>query len=452
MPDVRWLATVAVPLVLLALFLARPAIDAIWENHQAHFWLVLAAAATATALGYAVSAAARRRRDARLLLISLAFIASSGFLGLHALATPGVLLGPNAGFELATPVGLVVAGAFAAAASNELTHERAQALVGRANTLLGALLALLALWGLVSLAELPPLDSPLTKEQLEGWQLLLAAVGIAFYGLATIGFVRLYRRRGTRFVLAFTIAFALLAEAMIAIAGARNWHLSWWEWHVLMLSAFLTIALAARAEWHEERFSPLYLDETLAGAKEVSVVLADLAGFTSFSERHDPAEVTDMLNAYFDPILPLMEQAGGEVHQIVGDELMVIFNKAGDTPDHAARAARAALLLQRTASQITAEHPDWPRFRVGVNSGEVIAGIVGGPRGHRKHGVVGDPVNVAARLQAEAPVGGVVIGEETFGRLGLPAVVEALPPRRVKGKSAPVAAYVLRELDRSEGE
>jgi adenylate cyclase len=316
----RWLATVA-PLVLLGLLLVRPAIDAIWENHQAHFWLVLAAAATATALGYAVSVAARRRRDARLLLISLAFIASSGFLGLHALATPGVLLGPNAGFELATPAGLVVAGAFAAAASVELSPNLAQSVVRAANVVLGVLVLLFAAWGVVSLAELPPLDSPLTTEQLDGWQLVLAVVGIAFYGLATLGFVRLYRRRGSRFVLATAIAFALLAETMVVIAWARNWHLSWWEWHVLMLGAFLTIALAARAEWHEERFSPLYLDETLSGAKEVSVVLADLAGFTSFTEQHDPAEAAAILNAYFERIVPLMERAGGEVHQIVGDEL-----------------------------------------------------------------------------------------------------------------------------------
>jgi adenylate cyclase len=441
-----WLATVAVPLVLLVLLLARPAVDAIWENHQAHFWLVFAAAAIATALGYAVSTAARKRRDARLLLISLAFIASSGFLGLHALATPGVLLGSNAGFELATPVGLVVAGAFAALASREVAHDRAVSVVRHGNALLGGLFAAIGLWALVSLAELPPLDSPLTKEQLDGWQLVLAAVGIAFYGLATIGFVRLYRRRGARFVLAFTIAFALLAEAMVAIAGARNWHLSWWEWHVLMLGAFLTIALAARAEWHEERFSPLYLDETLAGAKEVSVILADLAGFTSFTEEHAAAEVADMLNAYFDRILPLMEETGGEVHQIVGDELMIIFNKAGDTTDHQLRAARAALLLQQTASEVARGHPEWPRFRVGVNSGEVIAGVVGGRRGHRKHGIVGDPVNVAARLQAEAPVGEVLIGDETFASLGAAAVVEPVAPRQVKGKHEPLRAYLLRGL------
>ena len=71
---------------------------------------------------------------------------------------------------------------------------------------------------------------------------------------------------------------------MVVIAWARNWHVSWWEWHVLMLLAFVAIALAARREWHEERFSALYLDETLAGAQDVSILFADLAGFTPFAE------------------------------------------------------------------------------------------------------------------------------------------------------------------------
>jgi adenylate cyclase len=441
-----WLAVVLAPLVLLALVLARPTLDGRWENQQAHFWLVLGAAALATALGWAVSVAARRRRDARLFLISLAFIASSGFLGLHALATPTVLLGPNAGFELATPFGLVVAGLFAAAAALELSPENAQRVVRRSGLLLGALIGLMVLWGIVSLAELPPLDGPLEAEQLDGWQLVLAAVGVLLYGAASFGFVRLYRRRNARFVFAFTLAFVLLAEAMIAIAWARNWQISWWEWHILMLGAFLVIGLAARAEWHEERFSALYLDETLAGAKDVSIVLADLAGFTRYSERHEPAEVAAMLNAYFERLVPLMEAEGGEVHQIVGDELMVLFNKDGGQPDHPARAARAGLLLQETATEVAHGHPDWPRFRVGVNSGEVLAGVVGGATGHRKHGIVGDVVNLAARLEAEAPVGGVLIGEGTFRGLGSAAVVEALPPRRVKGKEEPVAAYVLHAL------
>ena len=441
------LAAVAVgPLFLLGLLLARPAIDGAWENHPAHFWLVLGAALVATALGFSVTTAARRRRDARLFLISLAFIASAAFLGLHALATPGVLLGPNAGFELATPFGLLLAAMFAAGAALELRSDQAERVLRWAPALLVALGAIVAAWATVSLAELPPLDDPLADEQLDGWQLLLAALGVALFGLAAFGFLRLYRRRQERFVLAMALAFVLLAEAMVVIAWAVNWQLSWWEWHILMLASFLLIAFVARAEWHQERFSALYLDETLAGAREVSVLLADLAGYTQFSEVRPPDEVAAMLNAYFEQIIPLMEAAGGEVHQIVGDELMVIFGKDAAVTDHAFRAAEASLVLQRVAHRTAAEHDDWPRFRVGVSSGEVLAAVVGATRGHRKHGVVGDVVNLAARLQAAAPVEGVLIDEETFRELGSQAVVEAVPPMRVKGKREPVTAYRLHGL------
>ena len=317
--------------------------------------------------------------------------------------------------------------------------DRAEAVLRFAPALLVTLGAIVVVWAAVSLAELPPLDDPLASEQLDGWQLILAAVGVALYGIAAFGFLRLHERRQERFVLAFALAFVLLAEAMVVIAWARNWQVSWWEWHVLMLASFLLIAFIARAEWHEERFSALYLDETLAGAREVSVVLADLAGYTAYTERHASDEVAAMLNAYYGRIIPLMERTGGEVHQIVGDELMVIFGKDAAVSDHAFRAARAALVLQRVARRTAAEHDDWPRFRVGVSSGEVHAGLVGATRGHRKHGVVGDVVNLAARLQAAAPVDGVLIGEATFRELGSRAIVEAMPPMRVKGKREPVA-------------
>jgi adenylate cyclase len=447
-----WVVVAVAPLLLLVVLLARPAIDEDWENHPAHFWLVLGAALVATALGYSVTTAARRRRDARLFLISLAFVASASFLGLHALATPGVLLGPNAGFELATPFGLLFAALFAAAASLELRSDRAEAVLRFAPALLVTLGAIVVVWAAVSLAELPPLDDPLASEQLDGWQLILAAVGVALYGIAAFGFLRLHERRQERFVLAFALAFVLLAEAMVVIAWARNWQVSWWEWHVLMLTSFLLIAFVARAEWHEERFSALYLDETLAGAREVSVVLADLAGYTAYTEQHASDEVAAMLNAYYGRIIPLMERTGGEVHQIVGDELMVIFGKDAAVSDHAFRAARAALVLQRVARRTAAEHDDWPRFRVGVSSGEVHAGLVGATRGHRKHGVVGDVVNLAARLQASAPVDGVLIGEATFRELGSRAIVDPMPPMRVKGKREPVASFLLRRLAASESE
>jgi adenylate cyclase len=187
-----WLPTVGggvvlVPIALLALLRLAPDADRRWENQSAHFWLVLAAALLALGLGYAVSMAARRRRDARLFLISLAFMASAGFLGLHALATPTVLLGKNAGFELATPVGLVVAGALAAASTVELGPARAAAVMRRAWLLTGGVGGLLVVWGVVSLAEWPPLDEPLAVEELDGWQLGLAVGGVALFGLAALG-------------------------------------------------------------------------------------------------------------------------------------------------------------------------------------------------------------------------------------------------------------------------
>jgi class 3 adenylate cyclase len=435
------------PIVLVAVLRAQPSLDGRWENHPAHFWLVLAAAAIAVALGLTVTDASRRRRDGRLFLISLAFVASAGFLGLHALATPGVLLGKNAGFELATPFGLVVAGALAAGSALEL-HGRANDRVMRAYVpALASLVALLGLWALVSLTESPPLDAPIPEEELDGWQVSLALIGVAFYGLAALGYLRLYRRRRAAFVFGVALALALLAEAMVVIAWASNWQLSWWEWHVLMLFGFGLVAYTARREWHEERFSALYLDETLRGARDVSILFADLEGFTAYSERHSPAEVGAMLNAYFERVVPLIEREhGAEVHQLIGDAVMAIFNKAGDQPDHAVRAARAGLALQREASRCREGHEDWPRFRVGINSGEVLAGVVGAERGHRKHGVVGDTVNLAARLEGEAMAGEVVVGAETYRRLPDGTEARPLAGLQVKGKSAPVEAFVLASL------
>jgi adenylate cyclase len=426
--------------------LARPALDGTWENHAAHFWLVLTAAGLNVALGYTVGTAASRRRDARLFLVALAFVSAAGFLGLHALATPGVLIGKNAGFELATPVGLALAGAFAAASSLPLRPSAAQRVLRWSRPLAAALAIVMAAWAALSLAEVGPLSHLLVGEQLDGWQISLAVAGVLLYAAAAGGYFRLYRRRHAGFLLVVTLAFGLLAEAMLVIAWARNWRVSWWEWHLLMVGAFSAIAASARAEWHEERFSPLYLDETLAGSREASIMFADLQGFTSFSERASPARVATMLNGYFGTLVPLLQRAGGNVHQIIGDAVMVIWNEHDDRPDHAIRAARAALDFQAAAAALAEPHPDWPRFRVGVNSGEVLAGVVGGPTGHRKHGVVGDTVNLAARLEAQAGAGEVVLGPGTAVALPAEAVLERLPPLELKGKDAPVEAYVLHRL------
>src|SRR5262249_57834131 len=103
-----WAAVLVSPLVLVALFRAIPHVDERWENNPAHFWLVLATALVCLALAIAISEGGRRRRDARLLLIGLAFVVSAGFLGLHALATPGEhVSGQHAGCVVPTLAGLV---------------------------------------------------------------------------------------------------------------------------------------------------------------------------------------------------------------------------------------------------------------------------------------------------------------------------------------------------------
>lgn len=437
----------ALPILGLVLLIAQPRLDVRWEHHPAHFWLVLIAAALSVALAYATGSAARRRKDARVFLVSLSFLAAAGFLGLHALATPGVLLeGQNAGFTLATPIGLLVSSVFAAASSAELDAERAAAAMRRAGLLRGSLLAVMAGWAVVSLLSLPPLRGIAPPERASGPLLVLSVVGFALYAIAVVRYLRLPRHPASAaLVIAMASAFVLLAEAEVAIAIGRNWHATWWEWHLLMLVAFIVVAVTAQRQWHEERFAGLYLQETAKGTREISVLFADLQGFTTFSEHHEPHEVTTMLNEYFSvAIPPVVEQYGGQVDRLVGDALMVTFNTQGGQPDHAERAARAALAIQQVTGEVAAAHPGWPRFRVGVNTGEAAVGLLG-TAGGRTFTVIGDAVNLAARLEGAASVGEVLIGAETARRLPT-ARTEALGPVQVKGKTVSVEVYRLVDL------
>ena len=154
---------------------------------------------------------------------------------------------------------------------------------------------------------------------------------------------------------------------------------------------------------------------------EHSVVVADLCGFTSFAEHRDPHEASSVRDAYFrETITPIVREHGGEVEVLDEDAVLATF----DQPDHALRAARAALAIQQVVEQVADEHPSWPRFRVGV----------------------GDTADVAARLEASAPLGRVAVGASTLQRLPRRARTEALGPVRVKGRAVPVDAYVLEEV------
>jgi class 3 adenylate cyclase len=205
------------------------------------------------------------------------------------------------------------------------------------------------------------------------------------------------------------------------------------------------VALSAQAAWREERFAELYLPQTSAGDREISVLFADLEGFTSFSEIHEPDEVASMLNEYFAAAVPaVVSPYGGDVDRIIGDALMVTFNKRGDQPDHAQRAAGAGLALQKATLDLGKHHPEWPRFRVGINSGHVSVSLLGA-EGGRTHTIVGDTVNIASRIESAAPTGGVAIGPDTKALLP-DAATTPIGTLQLKGRQEPLLVYLLTSL------
>jgi adenylate cyclase len=440
---IAWVVVALLPLAGLLSLLLHSRLDPGWNNHRVHFVLFLSVAAADFVLAYTAGEAARRRGDARVLLISLAFLATGGFLGLHAVGTPMILFTEeHAGFKVAIPVGLLVASLFAAASAFvDVRPDLAERVIARRVLLRRAVIVAMAVWFVYTVAALPPLDRPASEGATGSLLAALAAVGTVIYGASAIRYYVIYRH-GLRLLPASIIAcFALLAEAMIGVAvtGERAWHASWWLWHGLIVLAFLLVGFAAQREWREERFRQLYLPETRERSQEMSVLFSDLAGFTSFSERADPAETTAMLRAYYELAAPLIARFGGEIEHFTGDGIMARFHGRAD---HALRAARAALELQRAMEGTLAAHPEWPRLRVGVNSGQAVIRELGG-HGHVAYSAVGDAVNVGARLESLAPVGGVLIGEGTYRQLPDGTVAEAMPGLRVKGKDMAVDAFVL---------
>jgi adenylate cyclase len=445
-----WVVAGALPLVGFVSLLLRSQLDPHFENYRAHFVCFGAVGAFAFVLGYGAGEAANRRADARVFLLSLAFMTTGGFLGLHALGTPGVLFSnEHAGFQVAVPVGLLLSSAFAAgSAFIDLRERLGLRLMRYRNGLHAAVLLSIAAWFAWTVADLPPLTNPEAEAARGSLLAVFAIVGTVVYAISAARFWVLFRRSRKLLPAAVAGCFVLLSEALIGVAvtGERTWHASWWEWHGLIVSAFLLIGFAARREWHEERFRELYLDSTRERRQEVSVLFADLVGYTAFADRVTPAEAAAVLNAYWGMAAPLITlEFGGEVEKFIGDGVVATFNSRGDQPDHAVRASRAALELQERFATLAAEHPEWPGMRIGINSGEVVLREIGG-YGHVAYPLVGDTVNTGARLESLAPAGGVLIGSETFDQLPDGATVEARSELRVKGKADAVHAYVLLAL------
>ena len=447
---VTGLVAATLPLVGLISLLLQSQLDPHIENYPLHFVVFGVVGAVAFGLGYTAGEAANRRGDARVLLLSLAFMATGGFLWLHALGTPSILFSQeHAGFQVAIPVGLLVSAVFAAgSAFVDLRPGIAAGLVRRRTLLRLAVLAAMGAWFALTVTNHPPVGGPNSEAATNRLLSVIAVIGTILYAVSAARYWSIFRHRRSLLPAAVVACLVLLSEATIGVAvtGERKWHASWWEWHGLIVTAYLIVGLAARAEWRDERFRRLYLPTTRERHQNVSVLFADLVGFTGFGERSSPAQVAAVLDAYWGIAAPLLtREFGAEIEKFIGDGIMAMFNNRGNQPDHAHRASRAALALQRRAARLAEQHPDWPRMRVGVNSGGVMVREIG-VEGHVAYAAVGDTVNTGARLESLAPVGGVLIGPETYGQLPAGAVVEEWTGLRLKGKDDVVDAYVLHAL------
>ncbi len=177
--------------------------------------------------------------------------------------------------------------------------------------------------------------------------------------------------------------------------------------------------------------------------REVSVLFADIAGFSTRSEAMAPAAVARLLNGLFSELVEIIFAHEGTLDKFLGDGLMAVFGAPNDVPRHPRRAVDCALAMQRRVAELDLrEGADKPlRLRIGINSGPVVAGDIGSDR-RVEYTVLGNTVNIASRLESfVARPGDTVIGPGTRAGLGEGIPVEELGEQTLKGIQAPVAAF-----------
>jgi adenylate cyclase len=185
--------------------------------------------------------------------------------------------------------------------------------------------------------------------------------------------------------------------------------------------------------------------------KNVTILFADLRGFTSMSEGLDQEKVVDILNAYFSRMTPIIFKHHGTLDKLMGDGILAFFGAPLSYGDDSLRAVQTAIdmLTALKALNLEKHQDDWPplKISIGINSGEVVAGYIGSEE-HLNYTVIGDAVNVAQRLESIAQPDEILITktvrEEIKDRIsegqGLKALIP-LPAQKVKGKEKAIEVY-----------
>ena len=218
------------------------------------------------------------------------------------------------------------------------------------------------------------------------------------------------------------------------------------------LAKKIEVETRTRAQF-QRLLSPNLVEQLVAGKihlekggelREVTILISDIRGFTSMSEKKEPAEIVHMLNEYFEVMVDILFRAEGTLDKYVGDEIMALFGAPVDMPDAPNSAVRCALEMQRALKEFnrtrTAEGLEPIKIGIGINTGRVITGAIGSSR-TLQYTAIGDAVNTASRLCSVAKAGEIILSENTMRRVAEHVDCVHLPPVKVKGKEQELQIY-----------
>jgi len=183
--------------------------------------------------------------------------------------------------------------------------------------------------------------------------------------------------------------------------------------------------------------------KTESERKHVTIMFSDLSGYTAMTEKLDPEEVKEIMSLIFGEITGIIKKYDGFIERFIGDAVMAVFGIPKAHEDDPVRAIRAAMEILATVESIS---PQFEKkigrsltMHIGINTGLVVTGEVDVQKG--THGLTGDAINLASRLEGIAGAGEIVVGPDTYHQAASWFEFEALEPTQVKGKTDPVAVY-----------
>ena len=207
----------------------------------------------------------------------------------------------------------------------------------------------------------------------------------------------------------------------------------------------------------EDRISQIiseFHEEALPGeAREVTILISDIRGFTAMSERYEATQIVSMLNNYFSRMNEIILKHEGVIDKYMGDAIMALFGAPRQHPDDAHRAVSCAIEMQNAMDEVNTQNRDrgLPELYmgIGINTGVVSAGQVGSEL-HNEYTVIGDGVNLASRIESHSLRGQILVSESTYQKVKDEVGVGDINSVRVKGKTDMVKLYEITGIDWQE--